>query len=519
MAITNQALSEIQTSLQNISSGLSSLSGTEKTNFENSASANALKGGLTSLSGTLTSEQARRNVANAQKTEAVNTNSNIPDAYSKLFAENNKTKSDLAAAQAQLTSAQSGLSIADQQKKQAEDDAAAALLKGKKNNTDGTPVDPNSSVGLDSIAGKDPILKAMVDSANEQRNSITSQLDVLNRQTLDAGTDTKFMVAQIENLANQQIQRQQKTNEDVIRGAKVAGLSAGLAQYSPETHSGIVQNVINDGLALIQDIEFKAMQQKYQAKKDLRDFNYKSYLESSKLMTQYNDLKNQTIIKMYEQLQKEETNAREQIKFDNEQADRNAIILAPELVGSTPEQIAATAKANGIELGALMREVEKYKQEQEMYGLDKQSKLASLRGGGGTPKRSTQVITLDGKQVLVDTQTGELISEFGKESVDFNTYLQTAEEVQGQSINPDSKLYKELKSDWENSYGGNKSSTVVDLYGTDLADLISQGKSPSSAIRALTEGTAVNKDGIKLVKDPVKLTREEEQQLLDHLKK
>jgi hypothetical protein len=383
MPVTNQSLADIKTSLQNVSAGISNLSSSERAKFENSASATALKGGLTSLSGTLTSEQARRTVANTQKDASKttpNAGSGINDAYSKLFAENEKTKQDLADTQAKLTSAQSGLSISEQQKQATEDAAAEALLKGKKNGQ--TTTDPNvpadTSVGLEDIAGEDPILKAMVDSANQQRTSLNSQLDVLNRQMLDADEDTKFMVRQIDNMTRQQIQRQEKANEQMVRGAKVAGLTAGIAQYSPETHSGIIQETINDGLALIQDIEFKAMEKKYEAKKDLRDFNYKGYLESQKLITEYNDLKNKTIISMYEQIQKAETDAREKIKFDNEQADRNAIILAPELINASPDLIAKTAAANGIELGALMRAVNDAKYEQQSRELDITAKQESI---------------------------------------------------------------------------------------------------------------------------------------------
>lgn len=355
----------------------------EKARFEKSDSFKSTGSGLTSLSGTLTSEQARTSVNGAQKEAAKsNTGSSkgLSEAYSKLFTENAKTKQDLAKSQADLTNAQSGLSIADQQKKAVEDEATAALLKNKKKGAVPTDVSAqaDTSVGLEDIAGDDPILKAMVDSANEQRDSLNSQLEVLNRQTADADEDTRFMVRQIENMAKQQISRQEKSNEQVVRGAKVAGLSAGLAQYSPETHSGIVQETINEGMALIQDIEFKAMEKKYEAKKDLRDFNYKSYLDSQKLITEYNDLKNQTIIKMYEQLTKEETRARESIKFDNDQADRNAIIIAPELINSTPEQIKQAALANGIEVGALMRAVNDAKYEKESRALDITAKNESI---------------------------------------------------------------------------------------------------------------------------------------------
>jgi len=409
MPVTNQSLNDIKTSLTNISAGLSSMSSYEKAKLDKSGATASLAGGLTTLGGTLTSEQARRTVANTQK-DSTKTNtssgSGINDAYSKLFAENNKTKADLAAAQAQLTSAQSGLSIADQQKKQVEDEAAAALLKGKKNATTAPNAPADASAGLEDLAGADPILKAMSDSANEQRASITSQLDVLNRQMLDADEDTKFMVRQIENMANQQITRQEKSNEQMVRGAKVAGLSAGIAQYSPETHSGIVQETINDGLALIQDIEFKAMEKKYEAKKDLRDFNYKGYLESQKLVTEYNDLKNKTIISMYEQIQKAETDAREQIKFDNEQADRNAFILAPELMDADQNTIYETALANGIDPGLLAREVQTYKDEQRLTGLDIQSKIASINASNRSnqPEESESEKPLTLSEISTATQ-------------------------------------------------------------------------------------------------------------------
>lgn len=408
MPVTNQALNDIKTSLTNISAGLSSMSASEKAKFDNSSSAKALSGGLTSLGGTLTSEQARRTVENTKKESTPTTSGgSLSEAYSKLFQENAKTREELAKAQADLTSARSGLSIADQQKKQVEDEAAAALLKGKKGSQ--TAPDPNAEAPVDpmvDLAGDDPVLKAMLDSQYQQADSITKSLDVLNRQMLDADEDTKFMVRQIENMANQQITRQEKSNEQMVRGAKVAGLSAGIAQYSPETHSGIVQETINDGLALIQDIEFKAMEKKYQAKKDLRDFNYKGYLESQKLVTEYNDLKNKTIISMYEQIQKAETDAREAIKFDNEQADRNAFILAPELMDADQNTIYETALANGIDPGLLAREVQTYKDEQRLTGLDIQSKIASINASNRSnqPEESESEKPLTLSEISTATQ-------------------------------------------------------------------------------------------------------------------
>ena len=497
MPTTNQAFNDIQSTIQKISSGFAGLSEADKKTFQNSRSADSLNSSLSSLKGTLTSEQARRTVSNTQK-EANKTNTStgtgMEDAFSKLFGENAKTKQELAKVQAKLTNAESGLSIADQQRKATEDAAAEALLKGKKSNEG--EVDPNApasdDIGLEELAGEDPVLKAMLDSANEQRNSITTSLEVLNKQMLNADEDTQFMVRQIENVAQQQIRRQEKANEAMVRGSKVAGLAAGLAQYSPETHSGIVQETINDGLALIQDIEFKAMEQKYQAKKDLRDFNYKGYLDSQKLITEYNDLKNQTIIKMYEQLQAEEANAREQIKFDNSQADRLSQILAEELIGASESEIRAAAEANGIEYGSLLGNV----------------RAATPAPTAGS-KRSTQVITIDGKQVLVDTQTGEVISEFGEGSVDFNTYLEVAQDELRQTIDPDSSLYKELQSDWENTYNKKETTsgdTVVGLYSDTIKAEIDSGKSPEAAVRKITES------------DKTKLTREEEQALLDYAK-
>ena len=423
MAVTNQSLADIKTSLLNVSAGISKLSGAEKTKFENSSSATALKGGLTTLGGTLTSENARRTVENAKK-ESTKTYSGggITEAYSKLFAENQKTKEDLAKAQSDLTNAQSGLSIADQQKKQVEDEAAAAILKNKKKNGEAA-TDSNApadtSVGLEDIAGEDPILKAMVDSANEKRTSISSQLEVLKSQMADADDDTKFMIRQIDNMANQQIRRQEKANESMVRGAKVAGLTAGIAQYSPETHSGIVQDTINEGLALIQDIEFKAMEKKYEAKKDLRDFNYKGYLESQKLVTEYNDLKNKTIISMYEQIQKAETDAREAIKFDNEQADRNALILAPELINATPDMITKTAIANGIEVGALMRAVNDVKYEQQSRELELTSKRESIATSRDARRRANEKTVEEEKPMSFSdlTAASERYNLFGKTKV------------------------------------------------------------------------------------------------------
>jgi len=497
MPPTAQSLADIQTSLQNISAGISNLSPTEKAKFENSDSAKQLAGGLTSLSGTVTSEQGRRTIQTVRNEDKKTSGNSINDAYSKLFQEFQKKKSELAETQKQLQSTQSTLSIADQQKQQVEDEAAEALLNNKKS-SETTPTEPaDTGVGLEDLAGDDPVMKALLDSANEQRTAITSQLEVLNQQMLDADEDTKFMVRQIENLANQQIQRQEKVNANVVRGAKVAGLSAGIARYSPETHSGIVQDTINEGLSLIRDIELQSAQKKYEAKKDLRDFRYKSYLESQKLITEYADLKNQTIIKMYEQLQSEENRAREQIKFDQQQEERLSSLLAEELIGAPESQIKSAAEANGVEYGLLLGNVRAITPKPEKVG---------------SSKRSTQVIDIDGKKVLVDTQTGEVISDFesGGSAVDFNTYLEIAQDEMQQTISPDSQLYKELMADWESEYGSKKTSTAVSLYQDEIEKALTgelekkaTRKTPQQVVRSIIE------------KD-TKLTREEQQELLDY---
>jgi len=140
--------------------------------------------------------------------------------------------------------------------------------------------------------------------------------------------------------------------------------------YSAEEHEGIISEVIQDGYARVAEIENTRDLAILEAKKAQREFRYKAFVEASDMIEALSEMKQQTIVDMANRISQVEADAREKMRFDQEQADRNAFLLAPELTDATPEEIQRAALANGIEVGALVREIEAYNQEQEQYERD-----------------------------------------------------------------------------------------------------------------------------------------------------
>jgi hypothetical protein len=100
--------------------------------------------------------------------------------------------------------------------------------------------------------------------------------------------------------------------------------------------------------------------------------------QQAELAKEYNNEIESTISAMNAQVRQVEQDERERAKFRQEQADRSAFILAPELMDADEATIYQTALANGIDPGLLAREVQTYKDDQAMNELDMESKRENI---------------------------------------------------------------------------------------------------------------------------------------------
>lgn len=355
--------------------------------------------------GVLTSSSARNAVDSGKDTLNRNGVSSSASAMAQLMEANARLTKKFEQEKATRESLEADVSIADKRAEKAgEAAAAAATAKGKRDATTGmgadgtktgteTPEDqPTVDEGVQPLEGMeaDPVATALAKAANESIALTNNRLAELSALVDAEDEDTKRSIRNAESLARIQTERIKKENARLEQAARVAGIVSGRGMYSPYEHEGIISEVVQEGLARVQEIEFTKQETILTAKKALRDFKYKSFTEATDMIESLSELKRNTIIEMNRRLVEVEQQQRERIKFDNEQADRAAILIAPDLMNASAEELAAAAAANNIELGALVRAVQDYKYEQESRALDLTSKRESIAASRDARRRANE---------------------------------------------------------------------------------------------------------------------------------
>lgn len=333
--------------------------------------------------GVLTSRSAKQAVSNADKSMG----SASSKAMAMLQSENAKLSKAFEAEKKTREEVEANLSIQEQLKQNGTQTGATT------GTGTGTQSDPNKApsgsetasgtqvTGVDSVIPgleKDPVADAIMQAFNERVTVTNSNLDRLNDFVESSDEDTISSINSLKASAKGQIKRVEAENIRLAQAARVAGIVSGRGMYSPEEHEGLISETIQDGLDRIVTIENTRDTAVLEAKKAQREFNYKAYVEMADMVTALSDLKRDTIIDMKDRLIEIETQEREKQKFDQEQADRNAFIIAPELMDSTADEIYKAALANNIEPGLLAREVAAYKDEQQMNALDIEAKRENI---------------------------------------------------------------------------------------------------------------------------------------------
>ncbi len=424
-------LEGIKKTLTGISDTLGKLPDSEKARIENTnlgkGISNVLTGAtnvfanLKTENGVLTSRTAQNAVDSAGK--VINSKGSGSNPLAELMNANTKLQAEFAKEKATRAKLEADLSIKNQ------------LGTGETGTTTGTttgkPVDPTKNTTTTATTGttvqpveevipgleNDPTANAIMQAFNERVAVTNANVDRLNDFVEASDDDTASAIKSLQATARGQIKRVEAENIRIAQAARVAGIVSGRGMYSPEEHEGIISEVISEGIDRVTDIENTRDTAILEAKKAQREFNYKAYVEMSDLVTELSDLKREAIIDMKDRLREIETDARDKMKFDQEQADRNAFILAPELMDATSDEIYKAALANGIDPGLLSREVQTYKDERTMNDLDIQSKRESILSSQASRQLDQARFDREGKTEVEeeDALTPDELKKFSEE--------------------------------------------------------------------------------------------------------
>ena len=410
----SNSLSQIGETLSKIKSGLSSLSPEEKSKFDNSSSAQQLSSGLSQLSGTISSESARRAVENAK----ANNNLNVPNSSNDLLkqlqdATGMATKAEAAKkeAEAAKANAEANLSIKEQQQSGLE--SALAVAKGSTNNDTQTQTTQdttgqvpqgglsNSDIntyGLTKDQANDPFVVSQIQRFNGNSAIIGSTIQAMGEMMKTESADTQALMANIDAIAKNQQAQVDAEYKKRVAGATLSGIINGNALYSPEEHQGLISQVILEGKAKLDEISLTAIKTKIGLQQNLRDFKYKTFVEQSDKLMKLNDLKIETVTAIQSELQRVSKEQNDKLLFDQSQEERDATILAEELINASDNQIIETAKANGITPGLLIGAVRQIK-----------PKLVATSSGGvnGGVSNDVNLVAPDGGSVLDNLNAGD----------------------------------------------------------------------------------------------------------------
>lgn len=331
------------------------------------------------VSGITTSDDAANRAKNADKTinDITTPSDDKNDPFKDLFSRINTLQQDLNKAKEAEKKAKEAQANADVQAKLKGTPSAeeAAATGNADMNAAATAI--NGDGTTQNI--QDPVIRARADKMIANVGIINNQMQTLSQYRKQFNEYTQQDIDSIARTAERSIQRQVEENKRTTDAMRFAGVLAGRAQFAPVTEQSIIAEVIQDGLDKIEVINEKKNSAIREARKAEAEFNVDIFEQQAELAKEYNNEIESTISAMNAQVRQVEADERERTKFRQEQADRSAFILAPELINATPEEIQAAALANGIDPGLLAREVQGYQDERQMTNLDIEGKKMGLK--------------------------------------------------------------------------------------------------------------------------------------------
>lgn len=346
-------------------------------------------GFFTPASGITTSGSASKAVENARNTlnkigsnTGTTSSSGGSDQFSQLsqlLQQLNDTRLQLQESKKSEETAKKNLTDADLQSKL---DALGTSQEGGTTDTttnDGTATDTSTKKqDTTSNVNSDPFLQGIVDNTLNTVATIQAQVTRLDSYRKTMSDYAQQEVDDISATAARAVQRQTEENARVKRAIEFAGVVGGRAQFSPVVENTLIHEVIQNGLDKIDVIEQKKNEAIRTARKAETEFDYKLFTDSVQLAQDYNTAIENGMSKLRDEVRQQEKDEQDRLTFNQEQQDRSALILAGELTDATPEQIAQTAAANGIDVGLLTKAVNDAKYEQSNRSLTLEQQRANI---------------------------------------------------------------------------------------------------------------------------------------------
>lgn len=300
--------------------------------------------------------------SNATQALGSSVNGGGNDIYSRLAS----VQAELAKEKEKSGQLETGLSLSEQQRIKSGQDAIITANGTKKADAATNTV---QLYGLDLTPDEvnDPVIKELVRNSQTQENLIST----LFNQTLSYGEKmdeySKQEISDIVESSQLQKAAVQKENARVLQSAQSIGAMTGRALYAPLEDESIISSTIQEGLAKLREIDLTERQAVRLVNKSRDEFNFKMVGEANKLISDLSTLRTQTVSDIHKTVLDNEKRLQDSITNRQAQEDRNALILAPTLVGKKQDEIAKVAAANNIPLGSLLRTVDEYRMKAETH--------------------------------------------------------------------------------------------------------------------------------------------------------
>jgi hypothetical protein len=238
--------------------------------------------------------------------------------------------------------------------------------------------------GVTSDFVDNPILRGITDATLNTVSTIQAQLTRLGDFRNTMSDYSQAEIDDISATAERAVQRQIEENARVKRSMEFAGVVGGRAQFAPTVQSTIIHEIVQAGLDEINVIEDNKNTAIRQARQAEAEFDYQIFTDSVELAKEYHKEIENGITKLKAEVRQAEQDEQDRITFNQSQQERNALILAEELVDATQEKIAETAAANGVDLGLLMKAVNDAKFEKSNRSLTLANQRKGLAGDSDT---------------------------------------------------------------------------------------------------------------------------------------
>lgn len=218
----------------------------------------------------------------------------------------------------------------------------------------------------------DSTIQSMSDAGNspevqELRANYTKTISDIDALASRMDANSVRLMDSIRSEYDSLIKQQEELNKAYTGGVTTEGFVSGRARYAPIIQAGIVTNTVQQGIAKIADLQSKKARLLAEAQ-EARDNKQFELLD--KKMKAYRDAiadERKFTQDLYENTLKASKEAREELKYQREEEEANAKMLAPSLVAildgdleSNLKTITDIAAENGIDPRTLYNSVQEY---------------------------------------------------------------------------------------------------------------------------------------------------------------